>query len=198
MNNTTLDFYNANYSDYYNSTVSVDLSKIYLEFTKMIPKAASIIDLGCGSGRDSLYFKREGYKVTAIDGSEKLAELASKLIDQDVIVSKFEDLELMDRFDGIWACASLLHLDDIELEKLLIKLEAALVDGGTLYMSFKYGYTEFVDEKGRYFNSFTEEKIKDLVDRIPLLEITKVFRTVDVIPGREDIIWLNVLCQKKG
>ena len=65
-------------------------------------------------------------------------------------------------------------------------------------MSFKYGYTEFIDEKGRYFNSFTEEKIKDLVDRIPLLEITKVFRTVDVIPGREDIIWLNVLCQKKG
>ncbi|SCJ99810.1 tellurite resistance protein TehB [uncultured Clostridium sp.] len=198
MKNTTLDFYNSNYNDYYNNTVSVDLSKIYLEFTKILPKAASILDLGCGSGRDSLYFKNEGYKVTAIDGSEKLAELASNLIEQDVIVSKFEELEIKDRFGGIWACASLLHLDYVELEKLLIKLEAALVNNGILYMSFKYGSTEFIDDKGRYFNLYTEEKLTTLLDKVSSLEISKLFKTIDVIPGREDVIWLNVLCQRKG
>lgn len=197
MKNTTLDFYNNNYNDYYNNTVSVDLSKIYLQFTKTLPKAASILDLGCGSGRDSLYFKNEGYKVTAIDGSEKLAELASNLIEQDVIVSKFEELEIKDRFDGIWACASLLHLDYVELEKLLIKLEAALVNNGILYMSFKYGSTEFIDDKGRYFNLYTEEKLTTLLDKVSSLEIIKIFKTIDVIPGREDVIWLNILCKKK-
>lgn len=198
MKNITLDFYNSNYNDYYNNTVSVDLSKIYLEFTKILPKAASILDLGCGSGRDSLYFKNEGYKVTAIDGSEKLAELASNLIEQDVIVSKFEELEIKDRFGGIWACASLLHLDYVELEKLLIKLEAALVNNGILYMSFKYGSTEFIDDKGRYFNLYTEEKLTTLLDKVSSLEISKLFKTIDVIPGREDVIWLNVLYQRKG
>ena len=207
MNNTTLDFYNNNYSDYYNSTVSVDLSKIYLEFTKMISKPASILDLGCGSGRDSLYFKNEGYKVTAIDGSEKLAELASRLIEQEVIVSKFEELELKYRFDGIWACASLLHLNGIELEKVLIKLKDALADDGILYMSFKYGTTEFFDAKGRYFNLYTEEKINRLIDRIESLKINKVFKTVaapvwsrkfPVQSKNEEVIWLNVLCSKKG
>lgn len=198
MENNTLEFYNSNYNEYYNSTVSLDLSKIYLEFTERLPKEAAVLDLGCGSGRDSLYFKKQGYSVTAVDGSEKLALLASKLLGQEVIVSRFEDLELKGKFEGIWACASLLHLNDIELDRLLVKCEDALADNGVLYMSFKYGEKEFIDEKGRYFNGYTEEKIENLIDRISGLELSKVYKTIDVIPGREDVVWLNVLCTKRG
>ena len=107
MKENTLEFYNNNCNQYYESTVAVDLSHIYSKFINELEAKSSILDLGCGSGRDSLYFKSKGYTITAIDGSKNLAQLASKLIGEDVIVSKFEDLELKDKYNGIWACSSL-------------------------------------------------------------------------------------------
>ena len=196
MKNNTLDFYNNNSEQYYESTVKVDLSNIYSKFTDKLPKEGHILDLGCGSGRDSLYFKNAGYKITAVDGSKNLAALASKLIEQEVIVTRFEDINLTEKYDGIWACSSLLHLNEVELEKLLLKLEEALEDKGILYMSFKYGNKEYIDDKGRYFNCYTEETMKELINRYPSIEISEVFKTIDVIPGREDVIWLNVICAK--
>ena len=198
MKNKTLEYYDENCDEYFKNTVSVDLSHLYFKFIEKLSKEAKILDLGCGSGRDSLYFKNQGYNVTAIDGSKELANLASKLIEQDVIVSNFEELELNDKFNGIWACASLLHLNKIELKKLLIKLEKSLVKDGILYMSFKYGTEEYVDDKGRYFNCYTEETIKGLIEGDLSLEIKELFKTNDVIPGREDLVWLNILCIKKG
>ena len=197
MKNNTLDFYNNNSEQYYESTVKVDLSNIYSKFTDKLPKEGHILDLGCGSGRDSLYFKNAGYKITAVDGSKNLAALASKLIEQEVIVTRFEDINLTEKYDGIWACSSLLHLNEVELEKLLLKLEEALEDKGILYMSFKYGNKEYIDDKGRYFNCYTEETMKELINRYPSIEISEVFKTIDVIPGREDVIWLNVICTKE-
>lgn len=198
MKNKTLEYYNKNYDEYFKNTVSVDLSHLYFKFIEKLPKEAKVLDLGCGSGRDSLYFKNQGYKVTAIDGSKELANLASKLIEQDVIVSNFEELELNDKFNGIWACASLLHLNEIELEKLLTKLEKSLIKDGILYMSFKYGIKEYIDDKGRYFNCYTEETIKELIEGYLSLEIKELFKTNDVIPGREDLVWLNIFCIKRG
>ena len=194
MKENTLEFYNNNCNQYYESTVAVDLSHIYSKFINELEAKSSILDLGCGSGRDSLYFKSKGYTITAIDGSKNLAQLASKLIGQDVIVSKFEDLELKDKYNGIWACSSLLHLKHNELEKLLVKIEKALDTNGVLYMSFKYGTKEYIDDKGRYFNCYTEESISKLIEGSTDLKIKEIFKTVDVIPGREDITWLNVIC----
>lgn len=194
MKENTLEFYNNNCNQYYESTVAVDLSHIYSKFINELEAKSSILDLGCGSGRDSLYFKSKGYTITAIDGSKNLAQLASKLIGQDVIVSKFEDLELKDKYNGIWACSSLLHLKHNELEKLLVKIEKALDTNGVLYMSFKYGTKEYIDDKGRYFNCYTEESISKLIEGSTVLKIREIFKTVDVIPGREDITWLNVIC----
>ena len=194
MKENTLEFYNNNCNQYYESTVAVDLSHIYSKFINELEAKSSILDLGCGSGRDSLYFKSKGYTITAIDGSKNLAQLASKLIGQDVIVSKFEDLELKDKYNGIWACSSLLHLKHNELEKLLVKIEKALDTNGVLYMSFKYGTKEYIDDKGRYFNCYTEESISKLIEGSTVLKIREIFKTVDVIPGREEVAWLNVIC----
>lgn len=198
MKNKTLEYYDKNCDEYFQNTVFVDLSHLYFKFIEKLPKEAKVLDLGCGSGRDSLYFKNQGYNVTAIDGSKELADLASKLIKQDVIVSNFEELELSDKFNGIWACASLLHLNEIELEKLLTKLEKSLVKDGILYISFKYGTKEYVDDKGRYFNCYTEETIKRLIEGDLSLEIKELFKTNDATPGREDVVWLNIFCIKKG
>ena len=196
MKNNTLDFYNKCSNEYFNTTVDLDISELRDKFIRKINNNGKILDLGCGSGRDSKAFINLGFKVTAVDGSEKLAKLASEFIGENVIVSTFENLSIDESFNGVWACASLLHINSVELEELLMKIEKYLYNNGILYMSFKYGNTDFIDEKGRYFNCYTEKRIEELINKIPGLEIDNIFRTVDIIPGREELVWLNIYVRK--
>ena len=196
MINRTLDFYNNNSKSYIESTLSVDMSHLYKDFLKHIPKGGHILDLGCGSGRDSLEFIKQGYNVTAVDGSKELSIAASKLIEQEVICSKFEELQLTEKFHGIWACASLLHVNRKDILDVIKNTSSNLKDNGVFYMSFKYGEKEYIDEKGRYFNCYTEETFNELISKVEGLDIMKIYKTIDIVPGRGDIIWLNILCIK--
>lgn len=196
MENKTLDFYNNNSKSYIESTLSVDMSHLYKDFLKHIPKGGYILDLGCGSGRDSLEFIKQGYNVTAVDGSKELSIAASKLIEQEVICSKFEELQLTEKFHGIWACASLLHVNRKDILDVIKNTSSNLKDNGVFYMSFKYGEKEYIDEKGRYFNCYTEETFNELISKVEGLDIMKIYKTIDIVPGRGDIIWLNILCIK--
>lgn len=196
MENKTLDFYNNNSKSYIESTLSVDMSHLYKDFLKHIPKGGYILDLGCGSGRDSLEFIKQGYSVTAVDGSKELSIAASKLIEQEVICSKFEELQLTEKFHGIWACASLLHVNRKDILDVIKNTSSNLKDNGVFYMSFKYGEKEYIDEKGRYFNCYTEETFNELISKVEGLDIMKIYKTIDIVPGRGDIIWLNILCIK--
>ncbi|WP_042399072.1 class I SAM-dependent methyltransferase [Clostridium saudiense] len=198
MINNTLDFYNNNSKIYIETTLTIDMSKLYNEFLNNIPKGGTILDLGCGSGRDSKAFVDKGYKVTAVDGSKELAQSASKLIGRDVLVSKFEDLSLIDKFDGIWACASLLHVNKRDILDVIKNVSSNLNNNGIFYMSFKYGEDEYIDEKGRYFNCYTEETFNELINKVEGLKIMKVYKTIDIVPGRGDIVWLNILCVKES
>lgn len=170
----------------------------YIKILNNIPKGGTILDLGCGSGRDSKAFIDKGYKITAVDGSKELAQSASKLIGQDVLVSKFEDLSLIDKFHGIWACASLLHVNKKDILDVIKNVSSNLNDNGIFYMSFKYGEDEYIDEKGRYFNCYTEETFNELINKVEGLKIMKVYKTIDIVPGRGDITWLNAICVKES
>ena len=86
----TLDYYNKNSEEYFNSTLNVDMTNTYKPFLKLVPKGGKILDLGCGSGRDSMNFMKLGYEVTAVDGAKELAKKASVLLGNEVIVSTFE------------------------------------------------------------------------------------------------------------
>ena len=196
MINRTLDFYNNNSKTYIESTLTVDISHLYKDFLKHIPKGGYILDLGCGSGRDSLEFIKQGYNVTAVDGSKELSIAASKLIEQEVICSKFEELQLTEKFHGIWACASLLHVNRKDILDVIKNTSSNLKDNGVFYMSFKYGEKEYIDEKGRYFNCYTEETFNELISKVEGLDIMKIYKTIDIVPGRGDITWLNILCIK--
>lgn len=198
MKNNTLDFYNNNSKTYIETTLTIDMSNLYKEFLNNIPKGGIILDLGCGSGRDSKAFIDKGYKITAVDGSKELAQSASKLIGQEVLVSKFEDLSLIDKFHGIWACASLLHVNKKDILNVIKNVSSNLNDNGIFYMSFKYGEDEYIDEKGRYFNCYTEETFKELINKVEGLKIMKVYKTIDIVPGRGDITWLNAICVKES
>lgn len=196
MKNNTLDFYNNNSKNYIESTLSVDMSHLYNDFLKHIPQYGNILDLGCGSGRDSLEFIKKGYNVTAVDGSKELAVAASKIIGQQVICSNFEDIKLNKTFHGIWACASLLHVNKNYIVDIIKNVSSNLKTNGVFYMSFKYGENEYIDEKGRYFNCYTEKTFNELINRIKDLKVEKIYKTTDILPGRGDITWLNILCIK--
>ena len=193
MINNTLDFYNNNSKSYIESTLSIDMSHLYKDFLKNIPKDGHILDLGCGSGRDSLEFIKRGYNITAVDGSKELSIAASKVIGQKVICNKFEDLQLTEKFHGIWACASLLHINKRDLINVIKNISSNLEDNGVFYMSFKYGEDEYIDEKGRYFNCYTEKTFKEMILAVPKLEIIKIYKSEDTIGGRNNLQWLNVL-----
>ncbi len=191
MNN----YYNTNAKDFFEGTVSADMSAHYAAFLEKLPEEAHILDAGCGSGRDSLYFKKLGYKITAMDISTNLCKLASEYIGQEVLELSFQDMTFEAEFDGIWACASLLHVPSVELPAIIGKLKKALKVGGVLFASFKYGNFEG-ERNDRYFYDLTEEKAKQ-VSGDAGLKVEKMWITGDVRPERVDEKWLNVLVIKR-
>ncbi|GAB6137958.1 class I SAM-dependent methyltransferase [Halanaerobaculum tunisiense] len=191
----TIDYYNQHAVDFYENTVNVDMSAQYEEFLEHVKDNGHILDAGCGSGRDSLYFLDQGYQVTAIDASKELVKLSSELIGQEVLQMKFQDMEFKEKFAGIWACASLLHVSREEIEEVFRKLTRALVTDGVIYMSFKYGDRE-VYRNGRLFNYYDEDSFRKLKNDFAELEVVKMWKTADVKKEIKDEYWLNVLLQK--
>ena len=191
----TIKYYDDNALTYYENTVRADMKALYAPFLKRIKSGASILDVGCGSGRDSLYFKNLGYKVTAIDGSAEMVRLCSELIGQSAQLMRFDDLRLTETYGGIWACASLLPVARNHLVSVLKDLTASLEDGGAFYMSFKHGDSEF-RERGRYFNCMDEALLRKMLLDIPTLCLEEVQISEDVRPGHEGEYWLNAYLTK--
>lgn len=165
---STLDYYNENAKKYFDITYNANMSKQYEMFLKYIKEKGRILDFGCGSGRDSLYFKNMGYDVTAIDGSLELCKLASQYTGLRVIQMDFCDLNFIDYFDGIWACASILHVEKRKLIDVLIKMKNAIKKDGYIYTSLKNGQGEEVTHEGRYFNYLTKEEFENEISKAGL------------------------------
>ncbi|HVI41619.1 MAG TPA: class I SAM-dependent methyltransferase [Anaerovoracaceae bacterium] len=191
----TLEYYNNAAKEYVNETVDANVSELNNLFLKYLPDKANILDLGCGSGRDSKVFIDRGHNVTAIDGSFEFCKLASEYLGQAVICMKFDELDYVGKFDGVWACASILHVPVKDLEIIFKKISRALKDGGYFFTCFKYG--EFEGERnGRYFTDLTENRLKSLVANVKELKIIETTITGDVRAGRENEKWLNIIMEK--
>lgn len=192
---TTISYYDQNAEDFCRSTLSVDFSEIRNLFIEQLPEGAEILDLGCGSGRDSLAFLESGYAVMPVDGSAEICQRAEEILGIPVRQMDFSELQETDAFDGVWACASLLHLPSSKLEEQFRRISDALRPGGVCYASFKYGDFEGL-RNGRYFTDLDEDSFKTLLGKIPNLDIIRLWKTVDVRPGRENETWLNALIRK--
>ena len=190
----TLNYYNEQAEKFVQGTVDVEFSHLQNQFIEMLPAGGTILDLGCGSGRDSKAYKNAGFKVIAVDGSEALCKIAGEYIGQEVICCKFQDLEVKGKLDGVWACATLLHLEKEDVVKTMQKLTDCLVPGGIFYASFKYG--DFSgDRNGRFFTDMTEDSFAELLKQVEGLEIVKQIITEDARPDRSER-WLNVFLKK--
>ena len=190
MADSAIRYYNENARAYFDSTVALDMGKLYGPFLKHLRPGSKVLDAGCGSGRDSLFFKNQGFQVTAFDASKEMVKLASELLDQKVLLMSFEDLSLTEQYDGIWACASLLHVEKAKLSRVVAELAKHLKDGGVFYISFKYGREEYWEE-GRYFNHLDEDTLKEILQEVPELRTEQLFISTDVRGYRSSDQWLN-------
>ena len=193
--NQTLQYYDKDPDAFVANTLSADMADTRTRFCKCLPQGSLILDFGCGSGRDTKAFLEAGYRVDAADGSGELCARASEYTGIPVKKMLFQELDEKERYDGIWACASILHLPKAELADVLKKIEAALKPGGILYASFKYGENEGV-RRERYFSDFTEESLKAFWKNASSMQIFDLWITRDVRPGREEEKWINLLARR--
>lgn len=191
----THKFYTNNADTFFDRTVDLDLTALYAEILPFIPKGGSILDAGCGSGRDTKYFLDQGYNVHAIDAVPELAEKATNLIGQTVEVATFDSFESTTMFDGVWACASLLHVPQSELPGSINNLASFLKPTGIFYMSFKYGRGERRLGE-RSFTDMDEAGLEELKPQLPVLNLKKTWITIDSRPDRNSETWMNALWTK--
>lgn len=187
-------YYNQNARQFVDDTLHVDMRSLYEPFLAEMPLCAHILDAGCGSGRDALAFQIMGHQVSAFDASEQLANHASQLLGFIVPVKRFDELDDIELYDGIWACASLLHVPQRQLRDAFVCLWRALKAGGVLYCSFKLGDGERL-HNGRHFTDADEKRIDEWTHELPGLSRRSCWLTSDQRPGRDEQ-WLNVLLYK--
>lgn len=195
LEDKTLDYYNKNAKAFFDETQSVDLHDTQDLFLSYLSQGSSILDFGCGSGRDSKYFLEKGYHVVATDGSEELCNVASAYV--GILVHKllFQELQDEDQYDGIWACSSILHAKKEDLPNIFKRMIIALKEQGYIYVSFKYG--EFEGIRGeRYYTDFNEKSFTEFISEFSELKIEKMWVSADVRSERSNEKWLNVILHK--
>ena len=191
----TLKYYQDNAQTFFDGTVNVDMSSLYETFTKHLAPGGRVLDAGCGSGRDAKAFQEMGYQVEAFDASSAMVELAREHTGLPVQLMTFADVDWKEEFDGIWCCASLLHVPAVELPEVMLRLADALKPGGVWYVSFKYGDGER-EVDGRRFTDIDEVRLRTLIREIKKLEIFELWTTKDKRPYRTEV-WVNGVLGKK-
>jgi SAM-dependent methyltransferase len=191
----TLKYYQDNAQTFFDGTVNVDMSSLYETFTRHLAPGARVLDAGCGSGRDAKAFMEMGYQVEAFDASSAMVEMAEEHTGLPVRLMTFSDVDWKEEFDGIWCCASLLHVPAAELPGVMQKLTGALKPGGVWYLSFKYGEGER-EMDGRWFTDMDEVGLQRMLEAVLKIEIKSLWTTQDKRPGRGEV-WLNGVLQKK-
>jgi len=148
---STLEFYETNARSYVGARPD-EVSSELLAFLPRLPQGALILELGCGGGSDALEMERLGYRVDATDGVVAMAAIANERLARGARVMRFDQLDVVDEFDAVVACASLLHVPADELPKILRRVWFALKPEGWHFASFKTDSSPGWDKHGRYYN----------------------------------------------
>ena len=185
------EYYSQNASSFFDSTVNVDMSALHDVFLSKLPARAHILDAGCGSGRDAKAFADRGHRVSAFDASSDLASLASQHCGIEVAVRGFADVDEVEAYDGIWCCASLLHVPAAELPACFAHLWRALRPGGCLYVSFKLGVGER-EHAGRRFTDADDATLRGWLSALSQVSVVETWVSEDKRPDRSDR-WINGL-----
>ena len=197
----TLNYYESEYGTFISETIEADTKELRNRFLKNVPDGGTILDLGCGSGRDTKAFRDAGCRVRAIDGSAEICREASVFTGIDVRCLDFFDIPDNESYDGIWACASVLHVEKSRIPDLIRKLYKNLNRNGVLYLSFKYGEHNGIRD-GRHFTDLNETEFRKLMEEVYCedigrddFQIIDEWQSEDVRRGK-NVQWLNEILKK--
>jgi SAM-dependent methyltransferase len=176
------------------------MSDIQRRFLAALPivdgKPARILDAGSGSGRDALKFQLLGYKVEAFDASPAMVAATREHTGVPTKLMRFENFSWEHPFEGIWACASLLHVAEADLSEVINRLATHLTQGGALYLSFKLGTGERVKD-GRRFTDMTEDSLTTLLNGSGAFGQPDIWQSRDCRPDRASEMWVNAVVTKR-
>ena len=180
-----MSYYSEFGEEYIQSTLHANMEEAYALFEPFLKENATLLDVGFGSARDMLHFREKGYEVYGIDVESLFVSHALEL-GLNAEIGNALDYKTDKRFDGIWACASLLHLPKKDLGKAIDNLLSLLRENGVLFISMKEGDFEGVDEKGRPMLLVKEDAFRDY-------HVLLTKRTLEQPRG---ITWLNLVLSK--
>ena len=198
----TINSYNKTYKDYTKLVGKLHPYQQATIFLKFLKKNSSILDLGCGSGRDTKVFSRKRFHVTGIDLSSNMIKSARKneknaeFKVMDMLSLKFRS----NSFDAVWANGSLLHISKKHLPKALREVRKVIKKDGIFYLSLKKGTGEMMQPDERYnsvvkFWSFYSKKeietyLKKSGFKVIKSSINKRNSSYSTHP------WISVFCRK--
>ena len=186
------EYYEINAKRYAEETFSADMSEQYQRFLPLLKERATILDVGSGSGRDACYLQKQGYQVTALEPSKNLCREIRKVFSGEIVCSDIQSYRPDKKYDGIWACASFLHLQEKEVLRFFEKIDLYLNDNGIVYLSGKNGIPTGEVSDGRYFLEFTEGLVEKILAVNERMKTEELWYTEDV-SGREGFRWMNVI-----
>lgn len=193
-----IDYYNKYAAKIFEETVEDEVTEEIREaFLAQLEEGDAILDLGCGSGRDSLDFYERGYDVTPLDGAEEMCRLAEVHTDLEVLCEKYEDMDFDDAFEGVWAREAFIHVPKDEMGAILDKVRDALTKKGVFYTCVCEG--EFEGFSGElYFSDYEKKELKDLLEAHGF-QVMETWRTRDeeIRRGYEGDGWLHVLARRQ-
>ena len=186
------NYYESNAERYAAETLSADMSEQYQRFLPLLKDGVKLLDVGSGSGRDACYFQKQGYQVTALEPSKNLCREIRKVFSGEIMCSDIQNYQPAERYDGIWACASLIHLQEEEVLQFFEKIDQYLDDNGIIYISGKNGISTGEVEDGRFFLEFTDRLVEKILTVNKQLKLEQLWYTEDV-SGRRGFRWINVI-----
>jgi SAM-dependent methyltransferase len=194
----TLEHYDSRAEDFWQGTRDHDVSQNMAALLKHIEGALpfTILDFGCGPGRDLKAFTEQGHLAVGLEGSARFAAMAREYSGCEVLEQDFLKLDLpAARFDGVFANASLFHVPGRELPRVLRELHASLKPGGVLFSSNPRGNNEEGWTRGRYGAYHDLEAWRRYLTAAGFVELEHYYRP----PGlpREQQPWLASVWRRR-
>lgn len=184
-----MKYYEEHAKEYIVSTIDTDMSECYKMVEKYLSKNGSILDVGFGSGRDMIFFQKEGFQVSGIDTCKAFVEHAKEM-GFNVENADIRTYSTDKKYDLIWCCASLLHLKKIEVLPAIMKYLNHLKEDGILFISMKYGdKNDGYNENERYFTYFNKEDVERLKEFTEEVSFSKDSK-------RDEVVWVNLILKK--
>ncbi len=193
--NETLAVYADNVEKYASMVESEKPGKTLKSFLNEVAEGGTILDLGCGPGNSSAHMLAMGFDVVATDASPEMVQIAKETHGVEANIATFDDLEDVNRFDGIWANFSLLHAPKSAFPNYLSAIYKALKPNGVFHIGMKLGTGEKRDALGRFYAYYSIEELELLLNKCGLVPFSRLEGEEEGLDGTI-APWVTILSSK--